>query len=147
MTDEPPGILTLHHAGKSGDPRGSTAIQQHSSYMLGIAATSQRDAPITIETIAGCRIAPSAFAPIKIRYRGMVPEPVTPEIVDDRKAAAPKADPLRGKILAALSRDRGVSVNELRAAVRKRKEDVAAMRDTLEAEGEIEQRDGLWYAR
>lgn len=147
VTASSPAIFTLHHANKNGDPRGSTAIQQHSSYMIQVEAASQKpDAAITIDTIDGCRVSSPGFAPIKLRYRGTLPKPVVPELADERKAApAPKLDPRRARILAALSRERGMKTNELCTAVGGRRADVIKERGALEADGLIEERDGLWY--
>ena len=144
ITDNPPAILTLHHAGADGTARGSTAVPQHADYVIEIRRVSQKD-PASLITISrgnGCRIA-SEELPIALRYRGIMPSPVVPEFVTHGEAPKVKTDPLRAKMLKLL-KESPVTAGDLRTAMGANANKVLAVRKELEAEGLIESRDGLW---
>lgn len=149
VAEDPPSIMVLHHAGANGQPRGSTAILQHMTYAVQVEAASQRpEAPLTIDTIDGCRVSAPDFQPIKLRYRGVMPAAVVPEPAGDERRVAPppKADDARAKILAALVATPGMNATALAEAVGGNKATGIAARKALADEDVIEQRaDGLWY--
>lgn len=154
--DGGPAVVVLHHKGKDGELRGSTAILQHASYVVGIdGASPLPELPITLSLMTGCRVFWSGFEPIKLRFRGLLaregepPASVTPERVADhaRKTSAPKVDPRRAAVMNALSRDIGVRAGAINDAIGGNTNAAIELRKVMESEGLIEQRDKLWYAR
>ncbi|MCW5803463.1 MAG: AAA family ATPase [Deltaproteobacteria bacterium] len=156
VVEVPPAIAVLHHAGGSGAARGSTAFLQHADFVLEMRARSQApESPITIALGDGCRVA-TARLPVAMRFSGIEPASVAPELVEARPAkqaeAEPDVDPRHEALLAALRAHAadtggGASLNEAHRRAGGSKRDVGPALRRMEALGLAELRsDALWYA-
>jgi hypothetical protein len=144
VTNRPPAIVVLHH------DRGSTAIGQHADYVLRLSRGSQApEAPVTIKLGEGCRLA-SPGLPLAMRFRGMAPDPITPELVVRREQASePEPAELTDRqraIIAAMREQPGQSLRGVHRLVGGSLRDIGPSLRALEARGYSELRDGQWFA-
>lgn len=137
VTDSPPSIVTLVHG--DGRPRGSSAQPQHVDYVVALHRDSQRDpeSPITLDIGEGCRVV-NEDLPLVFRSRGVIPDPVTFEIVGE--SAPPTEDRLE-KLVQAVRREPGIGVNAIARACGGSKRDVARDLEALVKEKRLRRDD------
>jgi hypothetical protein len=144
VTDKPPAVVVLHHANADGNARGSTGFLQHADYVIELRRHGNNpESPITLECVVGSRIAGEGL-PLTLRFRGLMPAPVVPELVE-RERAETKVERRDHDRMLALLESAPMSAEALARAFGGSKRDVVRIRRELEADGLVELRDGQWH--
>lgn len=143
----PPAIVTVHHANRNGETRGSTSYAQHADAVIELRRRDPEDpeSSIRLSFGEGTRIASGAL-PLSMRFRGVAPDPVVPELItkaDPGKAVELK--PTHAKMLAALTAEPGASINALVRRAQISKRDAGPALRELELRGLAELRDDGWH--